>query len=126
MESNKTVQHYSNTEFIDALQSGAIVVDVREKDETEELIIDVENMVFMPLSELNKRYQELPRNQKILLVCRKGNRSKQAATFLAKHGYVNICTLKDGINDWVLNDFPTKGDTASIVGGGSCIETYVY
>ena len=43
---------------------------------------------------------ELPdKDQKILLYCRSGNRSKQAAGKLAKAGYTNILEF-GGIIDW--------------------------
>ena len=43
---------------------------------------------------------ELPdKNQRILVYCRSGNRSKQAAEKLAKLGYTNVLEF-GGINTW--------------------------
>lgn len=45
-------------------------------------------------------FPELPdKNQLILVYCRSGNRSKQAAGKLAKIGYTNVVEF-DGINSW--------------------------
>ena len=45
-------------------------------------------------------FPELPdKNQLILVYCRGGNRSKQAAGKLAKIGYTNVVEF-DGINSW--------------------------
>ena len=45
-------------------------------------------------------FPELPdKNQLILVYCRSGNRSKQAAGKLAKIGYTNVVEV-DGINSW--------------------------
>ena len=42
------------------LREGAILVDVRERDEIAELAFDVPGLIIMPLSELEARYAELP------------------------------------------------------------------
>jgi rhodanese-related sulfurtransferase len=49
---------------------------------------------------LEKRYAELPIDGEILIVCRSGNRSNQAAEFLDSKGYLTIYDMIDGMGAW--------------------------
>lgn len=86
--------------------SDTIFVDVREKYETDELAYDKKGIVYIPLSELDKRYTELPTDRTIIVACRSGNRSKQAINSLKDKGYTNLINLKGGINEWLKSGLP--------------------
>ena len=75
------------------------ILDVREPDELYEGYI--ENSVLIPLGEVEGRAEnELPDKQKMLLVyCRSGKRSMEAAEILDKMGYENVLDF-GGILDW--------------------------
>jgi rhodanese-related sulfurtransferase len=47
-----------------------------------------------------ERYQELPLDGEILLVCRSGNRSNQAAEFLDSKGYQYVYDMVGGMRAW--------------------------
>lgn len=49
---------------------------------------------------LEERYAELPIDGEILVVCRSGNRSNQAAEFLDSKGYMQIYDMTDGMSAW--------------------------
>jgi len=49
---------------------------------------------------LQERYGELPPESEILIVCRSGNRSNQAAEFLDSKGYLTIYDMIDGMGAW--------------------------
>jgi rhodanese-related sulfurtransferase len=49
---------------------------------------------------LQERYTELPIDGGILIVCRSGNRSNQAAEFLDSKGYMQIYDMTDGMSAW--------------------------
>lgn len=66
------------------IDQGAVVVDVRTLPEWEE---GHGPSLFMPLDQLEARLQELPRDKPLLLVCRSGARSGQAAHWLRAQGY---------------------------------------
>ncbi len=85
---------------------GHVVVDVRRMDEYEEKHIP--GAVCIPNESIGDEMpRQLPdKDQVILIYCRSGNRSKQAAQKLADMGYTNLYEF-GGIIDW-------KGDT---VGG---------
>ena len=92
------------------LKDGAILVDVRERDEIDALAVDVPSLIIMPMSELESRFAELPKDVPLILACRKGVRSLKATYFLMFHGYTNVTNMKFGIERWVVRGFPVKGD----------------
>ena len=82
-----------------ALDDGHVVVDVRRQEEYDEGHIP--GAVLIPNESIGtERPAELPDlNQVILLYCRSGNRSKQAAQKLFDMGYTNIYEF-GGISTW--------------------------
>ncbi len=98
------------------VKKGALLVDVRERDEVEQLAYDVPAIVNIPLSEFEIRYTELPFDRDLVLVCRSGDRSLRAAGFLINHGYdpVKVVNMKHGMIRWVQKGFQTKGDTSAV------------
>ena len=100
------------------IKRSALLVDVREKDEVEQLSYDVPNIVNIPLSEFEIRYKELPFDKDLVIVCRGGGRSLRAAGFLINNGYDpgKVVNMQHGIIRWVQKGFPTKGDTSTVLG----------
>ena len=78
---------------------GHVVVDVRRQDEYDSGHIP--GAILIPNESIGtERPQELPDLYQIILIyCRSGNRSKQAAQKLADLGYVNVYEF-GGIIDW--------------------------
>ncbi|MFN3841058.1 MAG: rhodanese-like domain-containing protein [Cyclobacteriaceae bacterium] len=97
------------------VKAGALLVDVRERDEVAQLAYDVPNIVNIPLSEFEARYHELPKDKELIMVCRGGGRSLKATYFLMNQGYKNVVNMQHGIIRWVQRGFPTKGDTNSVL-----------
>ena len=80
-------------------ESGYIILDVRTAEEYSEKHIP--GAINIPNETIGDQdIPELPdKDQLILIYCRSGNRSKQAADKLVKLGYTNIVEF-GGINDW--------------------------
>lgn len=80
-------------------EKGYILVDVRTPDEFADKHIP--NAINIPNETIGtEEIAGLPdKDQKILVYCRSGNRSKQAAEKLVKLGYTNVVEI-GGINDW--------------------------
>lgn len=78
---------------------GHVVVDVRRQDEYD--AGHIPGAILIPNESINKdQPEELPDLDQIILVyCRSGNRSKQAAQKLFDMGYTNIYEF-GGITDW--------------------------
>jgi len=100
------------------VKKGALLVDVRERDEVEQLAYDVPNIINIPLSEFEIRFKELPFDKDLVMVCRSGGRSLRAAGFLINNGYDpgKVVNMQHGIIRWVQKGFPTKGDTSTVLG----------
>ena len=100
------------------VKNGALLVDVREKDEVEALAFDVPNIINIPLSEFEERFTEIPKEKEVVVVCQVGVRSLRAAGFLINHGYDSnkLVNMQHGIIRWAQKGFATKGNTASVLG----------
>ncbi|MDA8765680.1 rhodanese-like domain-containing protein [Candidatus Poseidoniales archaeon] len=90
-------------EFDQAIEENesAFLLDVRTQTEWEQ-DGHLENATLIPHSELEAREGELPteKDTMILLYCRSGNRSQDAAQTLVDLGFTNIIELESGINGW--------------------------
>jgi len=81
------------------MAAGALMVDIREADEWEE--VRIPGAEFRPLSEINDWYEALPRDRTIILQCRSGNRSAMAtASLMREAGMDNVLNLAGGIIAW--------------------------
>lgn len=80
-------------------QKGYVILDVRTEEEFAEG--HIKNAILIPDYEIEQRAQkELPEKEQMILVyCRSGRRSKNAAQTLAKLGYTNVKEF-GGIIDW--------------------------
>ena len=87
--------------MIDAGENDLIVIDVREEYEYCNSGGHIPGSLNYPWTSgvLLDRYMELPMESDILVICRSGNRSKDASDFLVDKGYRNIYEI-GGINDW--------------------------
>lgn len=75
-----------------------LVVDVREPREYERGHIP--GAVLVPLPELLRNGDSLPRDREIVLVCRSGRRSARAAHHLRRCGYGRVSVLQGGMLNW--------------------------
>ncbi len=80
-------------------QSGYIILDVRTREEYDQGHIP--NAILLPNETIGtEEINMLPdKDQMILVYCRSGNRSKQAASKLVNLGYTNVYEF-GGIIDW--------------------------
>ena len=101
VSSTETYQKISADEAAAMMQerSDYIILDVRTQEEYQEKHIP--GAICIPNETIgSKEIPELAdKNQLIMVYCRSGNRSKQAAEKLAGMGYTNIVEF-GGINDW--------------------------
>lgn len=81
-----------------------VLLDVREHDEVAEA--GIEGSLVIPLTELNERVAEIPRDVPVFVVCRTGNRSRMVAEALAQGGYDNVRNVRGGIVAWYHAGYP--------------------
>ena len=55
---------------------------------------------LVPLSEVEARLGEIPRDRAIVMVCRSGQRSRRAAELLARSGHTDVSNLGGGLQAW--------------------------
>ena len=79
--------------------------DVREPDEFEEVNLAAK---LVPLSQLEARYTEIPKEGEVYIHCRSGKRSRTAIEFLKTKGYTNCINVTGGILAW-LNEVNPDG-----------------
>lgn len=120
MENQTLVKEICPTTTQEWVKNGALLVDVREKDEVNELAYDVPNIINIPLSEFEERFNEIPKDKDVVMVCKGGGRSLRAAGFLVNHGYDKVVNMQHGIARWVQKGFPTKGNSSVVTGNDSC------
>jgi rhodanese-related sulfurtransferase len=78
--------------------SGAIhVVDVREPHELVGDLGHIGGVDQVPLAMLPARVGAWPRNEEVVLVCRSGGRSSQAARILVAAGFSKVMNLAGGM-----------------------------
>ena len=75
-----------------------VILDVREDWEYAEG--HVPGAVWIPLGELPTRLNDIPKDKTVVAVCRSGNRSSQATSFLRGQGFDNVHNMTGGMNDW--------------------------
>ncbi len=92
------------------IQDGALLLDIREPEEIEMMAFDVEAQIFIPHSEFDSRFSEIPRDRDVIIGCHSGNRSLNATLFLIKEKYEHVYNLKGGISEWLELDLPVKWD----------------
>jgi adenylyltransferase/sulfurtransferase len=82
------------------------ILDVREPNEYQ--INRIPGSTLIPLGELPRRYQELPKDREIVAHCKMGGRSAKAQDFLKSVGFTNVKNLKGGILEWVDKVDPSQ------------------
>ncbi len=98
------------TKALELIQKGALLVDVREPKEVAKKSFDVSNIIQIPLRDLQKRFQEIPLDRKVIIACHSGNRSSMATRFLMNHGYTQALNLQHGIIRWEKDGLPVKSE----------------
>ena len=84
------------------------LIDVRRPDEYDGELGHIANAKLIVLDTLPERFQEIPKDKPVVLICRSGRRSAQASTFLQEQGYDNTYNMQGGMLLWNEKGFPTE------------------
>ena len=104
------IQHITPQDAADRVESGALLLDVREPDEW--AAGHAPGAKHLPLGELGARVEELPKDRPIVAVCRVGGRSGKATEALVNAGY-DVVNLAGGMQAWNAAGQPVVNDDGS-------------
>jgi rhodanese-related sulfurtransferase len=90
--------------------SGAVLLDVRQPDEWD--AGHAPGATFVPLGTVPEHIDELPRDRRIVAVCRAGGRSARAVQFLVAQGF-DVVNLRGGMQAWAEAGLPVETDDGS-------------
>ena len=79
-------------------EKGKMYLDVREVDEYADG--HIKRFMNFPLSTLEETIGKLSKEEEIVIVCRSGNRSMQAANFLTNNGFPHVTNVQGGMLEW--------------------------
>lgn len=108
-------------EAFNSLQQGALLVDVREEEELQELAYKVTNVIHIPLGSVESNLSLIPTDRIVILACKSGGRSQQAFDLLSSKGYTNIANMVGGIIAWEGAGLPTTKAGGSKANGSKGI-----
>jgi adenylyltransferase/sulfurtransferase len=90
---------------LDAGMPGMTLIDVREPHEWEIVHLDAAKLI--PTQQLPNHLNELSQTDELLVMCRSGVRSAQAAAFLRQMGFKKVKNVHGGILAWAREIDPT-------------------
>ena len=94
------------------LEDGAMMVDVREVDEWEN--VRIAEAVLKPMSAIQEWWQDLPREFDLIMQCRTGSRSAEVTDALIHQaGFKRVFNLAGGIIAWHSSGLPIEQGPAA-------------
>jgi rhodanese-related sulfurtransferase len=90
--------------------AGVVLLDVREHDEWE--AGHAPGATHIPLATLPERVTDVPVGQRVVCICRSGNRSARAVAFLHHHS-IDAVNLAGGMRAWDSSGLPVVTDRGS-------------
>lgn len=76
-----------------------LLVDVRERNEFVE--VRAPGAVLYPTSSFLLRFEELPRDRPLHVICRTGSRSAAVTAFLLRNGWTDVHNVTGGMVAWL-------------------------
>lgn len=99
---NNSIKEIAATELLDLIATNEAIriLDVREPDE--QPIVPALNDLKIPFGNLEEEISQIPRSEKVIVVCKSGMRSRRAIEILQnKYGYKNLFNLSGGVMEWL-------------------------
>jgi rhodanese-related sulfurtransferase len=107
-------------ESFELCEKGAIIVDVREEYMNSFKMFKVEKLFYLPYSELDKYFSDLPKDKPLIFADAVGLKSRESVLFMESHGNKNIANMAGGIVDWEKDGLPINTDLTVRL-SGSCM-----
>jgi len=84
----------------------AVILDVRELDEFRQ--VRVPGSLFIPMSQLAVRLDEVPKDRPVLVICATGSRSVNVVGHLLASGWTDVANVAGGISTWERMGLPVS------------------
>ena len=81
-----------------------VLLDVREDEEL--ALASLEGAMHIPMAQVPKRLDEIPRDAAVVVMCHVGYRSQRVADFLAAREFPTVYNLTGGIDDYAATVDP--------------------
>jgi rhodanese-related sulfurtransferase len=114
------VLNLTPAESFELCKTRAVIVDVREDYMNNFKMFKVQNVIYMPFSELYKTFSQLPDDVPLIFADAVGLKSREAVIFMKEQGYDNTANMAGGIVDWERDGLPLTTDIAARL-SGSCM-----
>lgn len=85
-------------QLLEAAPEGVFLLDVRTPREFSGGRIP--GSVLIPMNQVPGRLGEIPRDQKVVVVCASGARSGAVTSYLKENGLTDVVNYTDGVFDW--------------------------
>jgi len=114
------VHNLTPRESFELCKKGTIIVDVREDYLRAFKMFKVDQVIYLPLSQLEEHFKELPDDKPLIFADSVGLRSQEGVLFMNSHGYDNVANMAGGIVDWERDGLPIITDINYRL-SGSCM-----
>ena len=105
---NRKIKEVDAYQAYERIQHGAILIDIREKEEVETVSFDMKQQMLIPQSEIILRLREIPRDREVIIGCNSGTRSYHITRFLTEQNFENVYNLLGGITKWIELNLPVR------------------
>ncbi|NOT93077.1 FAD-dependent oxidoreductase [Ferruginibacter sp.] len=86
---------------IENIQANDLLIDVRRKDEYD--AGKIADAINIPVDEIRKRLDEIPKGKNIFIYCEAGLRGYLAQRILRQNGFNNVVNLSGGYHTWKIS-----------------------
>jgi rhodanese-related sulfurtransferase len=114
------IHNLTPKESYELCMAGALIIDVRESYLNDFKMFGVNDVLYLPFSELAKYYNQLPADRAIIFADAVGLKSREAVVFMNAKGYNNVFNMAGGIVDWERDGLPLTTDINNRL-SGSCM-----
>ena len=91
-------------EYLDQADTKPVLLDVREPWEYQRCHIP--DSTLIPMRQIPNVLNDFDLDQKIVVICHHGIRSRAVANYLAQHNFTNVINLSTGIDGWAKHVDP--------------------
>ena len=88
------------------------LIDVRTKEEYSQGHLG--GAALIPVDEIKNRLTEIPKDKPVIVYCKSGARSMQAANILVSNGFKTVYNMTGGIEEWQKEGYRLSKITARV------------